>query len=166
MTSTLLFIINGIKLPDIDVYTGKILNKCDLSREHLIPKKFFRRSQHANHPFNIVPCHRYINNRRSDFRLGDLYISKRLNSFDYEPIHVSSDLTVGIVNKKRRVFYPSPNANKGMIGRNCLIVLHSYDYLYDYLDQIIEDPTLLHVWKNYPESEYERLLKMHFDKSK
>lgn len=165
-TPSLFFIMKGVVLPKIDVYTGKILAASDFSKEHLIPKKFFRQSKHANHPYNIVPCHRYINNRRADYRLGDLYITKRLNQFDYEPIYVNDEATVGIVNRKRRVFYPTPNADKGMIARNCLKVLNDYDYLYDYLDQIVEEPTLLHIWKNYPDSHYERLLKNNFDKSK
>lgn len=165
-TPTLLFIVRGINLPNIDVYTGRLLGASDFSREHLIPKKFFRKAKHADHPFNVVPCHRHINNKRSDYRLGDLYVSRRLNSFDYEPVLLREDRSVGIVNRKRRVFYPSPSADKGMIARNCLRVLSEYDYLYDYFDQIVEEPTLLHIWKNYPDSNYERLLKNNFDKSK
>jgi hypothetical protein len=36
--------------------------------------------------------------------------------------------------------------------------MQEYDYLYDYLDQIIEDPQLFDIWKNYPESDYEKQL--------
>lgn len=158
ISQRILFRVRGIELPNIDIYTGRVLSIPNLSKEHLIPKKFFRNKKHANHPLNVVPCHKYINNQRSDYRFGDVYIDLSSNTYDYDPIHIGVDDSIGIINHRHRVFYPSHYADKGLIARNCLVVLDDHHYLYRYLDEIIEHPALFDIWRDlYPVvSKYER----------
>lgn len=159
--------------PKIDVYTGRLLEGRDYTKEHLIPKKFFRNKRHADHPFNIVPCHRRINNQRSSCKFGDLgLIFWRLQQQEEtSPLYLhsmfpctllqdSDNITAGVLCKERRVFYPGCEADKGMIGRNCIMVMTEYPYLFDHFEDIVEDPMVFEVWKDIsPMSEYEKSLR-------
>lgn len=150
--------VQGVHLPNIDVYTGELLKKKDFSKEHLIPKKFFRHGRDANNPWNIVPCHKYINNKRSDYKYGELFIKDPEQLYDIEPIYLKNNLIAGVINKKQRIFYPPLSSYKGMIARNSLILLNKYPYLYDYLSEIIEEPWIFEVWQTYPTCKYEEML--------
>lgn len=142
-------------IPHIDVYTGNILSKKSYSIEHIIPKRMFTEKSHANDPINLVPCDMKINQLRSDYKFGtDPNLT--FNPSENIPILNAKEEFAGSINRKRRIFYPSVNADKGLISRSIIGMLHKYPYLYRNLNDIVDSPNILFEWSLYPLSNFEK----------
>ena len=140
-------------LPPIDVYTGLHLSKKHFSVEHIIPKRLFHERSHANDLINLAPCDRSTNHRRSDYRYGELDADV---SNEHDLLLSSRQEVAGFVNRRRRTFYPSTNADKGLISRSIIQLLHKYPYLYANLFDIVDHPNTLSKWSSqHPPSFYE-----------
>jgi len=153
-------------LPPIDVYTGNHLSKKAYSVEHLIPRRIFRNIEHANDLLNIVPCDGKVNQLRADYRFGDLdnlflneNVAKQLKLKDRHFFLAKdrSGTVSGLVHRRLRTFYPSFDADKGLIGRSIIKMLTKYPYLYGYLDEIVDNPVTLSRWVMYPKTEFEMM---------
>lgn len=133
-------------LPMIDIYTGERLTQKYCSKEHIIPRRLFLDKIDSNHHLNIAYCDQYVNNIRSDYRFG--YFQKHmLQDPTYIPLFSSSNsILAGLINRQKRTFYPYYHANTNLIAQSCIKMLSVYPYLYNYLDQIIESPSLLYLW--------------------
>lgn len=147
-------------LPPIDVYTGTYLGKKHVSKEHVIPRRYFLSKEHANDILNIVPCDRYVNGMRSDFKFGFLYYDNIDDHHLMEVYNYQNELS-GYVNKRTRTFYPGGDADFGLLGRSIVELLKKYPYLYRSLPEIVESPTVISIWCTYPVSEFENLRKHH-----
>lgn len=141
-------------IPHIDVYTGGILTKKAYSVEHIIPRRMFVDKSHANDPINLVPCDIKVNRLRSDYKYGTdpnllFYPSENI------PILNAKKEFAGSMNRKRRIFYPSVSADKGLISRSIIGMLYKYPYLYRNLNDIVDSPNILFEWSLYPPSTFE-----------
>lgn len=141
-------------LPHIDVYSGQLLSKKAYSIEHIIPKRMFINPSHANDPINLVPCDIKVNRLRSDYKFGT---DPNLTFHPSENIPVLNikDEFVGSINRKRRIFYPSVTADKGLLSRSIMGMLYKYPYLYRNLNDIVDSPNILFEWSLYPLSSFE-----------
>lgn len=147
---------NGRPLPPVvkDVYSGRLLHsKRNISVEHIIPRKFFIKD-HADDPRNIAFCDRTINSYRSDLKLGEQDYN---DATDWDIVTVPLPYG-GEINNKKRVYYPSGLADKGLLARSIIRMLFRYPYLYSYLDEIIDTPETLAQWSSHyaDKSPYEK----------
>lgn len=142
-------------LPKIDLYTGNYLSKKQYSVEHIIPKRFFQERSHANDLLNLAPCDRMTNQLRSDYRYGHV-TTEIMQENDCMILKSQRDEVSGFLHRRRRTFYPSIHADRGLISRSIIQLLHRYPYLYAYLDDIVDRPDTLWQWSSYATSFYEQ----------
>jgi len=143
-------------LPPIDVYTGNVLTKDYMSKEHIIPKRFFSCKNHADDLINLVPCDIHVNRIRSDYKYG-ISCMDSLQDPKIMEVYDNSHSISGYVNKRTRTFYPGKYTDYGILGRSIIELLRKYPYLYRNLLDIVESPIVLSIWCTYPVSEFELL---------
>ena len=165
---------SDMKRLGINVYNQKSIPMLQQTVEHIIPKSLFINRKHANQWNNLISCDKYTNIIRSDYRLGDPLIYNDL-FLEYEELQNKSRqclITVspqkpyklvmdstghcsGVLDRIQRIFYPSTQADMGLISRSIIEMLHKYPYLYNSLDRIVYHPQLLDAYYNKPKSELE-----------
>lgn len=159
----------------INVYNQKNIPPLYQTKEHIIPKSTFRRSTQANHWKNLISCDKFTNSIRTDYRLGDPLTYKDL-FLEYQSIQLSNQsnqlvsfhpkipykLVVdctgnvsGVLDRIQRVFYPSLEADMGLLSRSIIDMLHKYPYLYSSMDRIVSDVRLLHHYYDLPKTDLE-----------
>lgn len=160
------------KIDRLHIYHQKPLEISYSSIEHIIPQKFFKEKKHAHHPKNIVPCDRFTNSIRSDYKYDDpqhyqhifeKYPLHRGNKNSILPINdyfkyvtdYSGEIT-GLIYPKKRIFVPSPQADLPLLCRSIIYMLYHYHYLYRYLDEIIADTAMLDHYASQPPSPLEK----------
>jgi endonuclease I len=127
--------------PKIDIYTKTLLKPSVFTQEHIIPKRFFDNPKHANDLFNLAPTHLKINYMRSDLKFGNIDM--------IQPHNLTQILIpnpVAYIDRKKRIFYPTIIADKGLIARSIIEMLYKYPYLYTYIYDIIDHPETLWKW--------------------
>ena len=141
----------------INIYNQRpIINYSAFSIEHIIPKSLFKKTQHSNHWMNTISCDRFTNSIRSNYRLDspkpykDLFLEFENKILQKEKIiimnknlHIygvtdNSGYVSGIVNKKKKIFIPSIQADLVLISRSILFMLDRYPYLYNSLQKIVD----------------------------
>jgi hypothetical protein len=139
-----------------DVYTNEMIHQSHLSLEHIIPKRVFNNKKDANHWKNLAFCDKRINSLRSDFRLGDPDDIYDYRNKSIKIVLNSVNQTGGILVPCERIYFPTLQADLGLLSRSIIDMLHLYPYLYGRLDQIIESNDFLEKYHNKPISEFER----------
>lgn len=136
-------------LPRYSIYSGRLLSKKEVTVEHIIPKRLFKKKSHAHDLMNLAPCELYLNQKRSDYAFRSVM---DLNvTCDMTPLHVPDILYCGFVSTRQRSFYPSLTyADLGLISRSILYMIHRYSYLESDLHEIIRNASLLDEWKGLP----------------
>lgn len=127
-------------LPLHDIYSRNT-SMNQITVEHIIPKKYFLNEKHANTYSNLAFTDIKNNQLRADYAFGY-----------FNPYNITT------INHKTRTYYPSENADRGLIARSCIKMFTKYPYLYEHFNEIIKDPILLKLWCQYPVSlfEYQR----------
>lgn len=128
------FVMNLLWLPKIDIYTGLHLSRSRFSKEHIIPQRFFPHKKDADDLLNLAPADRFINSMRCDLRFG--YQKEEHIPYPF------------YIDRKKRTFFPSILADKGLISRSIIEMLHKYPYLYCYLNDIVDNTDTLWKWSN------------------
>jgi hypothetical protein len=159
----------------VNVYNQKSIPTLYQTKEHIIPKSIFRRSTQANHWKNLISCDKYTNTIRTDYRLGDpltykdLFIEYRENQsfkqsntlvsihnkIPYKLVIDSTGNVSGVLDRIQRIFYPSLDADMGLLSRSIIDMLHQYPYLYSSMDRIVSDVRLLHNYYDLPKTNLE-----------
>ena len=135
MSSLLIF---KSSLPLYDIYTAnKSMNQITI--EHIIPQKYFLNKKHANDFSNLALTDLKNNQLRADYAFG----------------YINHNNITSPIDHKTRTYYPSINADRGLIARSCIQMFYKYPYLYEYFNEIIKDPILLKSWSNYPINSFE-----------
>jgi len=161
------------RLPKSDIYNQQILYQPSI--EHIIPRRLFYHKKDANDLLNLSFCDRHTNSKRSDYKYGDYHsiptifqekewvkpvmnIPRVYYPKKEDHLELDRDLKInisGYINPQKRIFYPYQCADFGLISRSIVAMLSKYPYLYDNLNEIIENPNLLSKWSEYPISEFE-----------
>jgi hypothetical protein len=102
---------------------------------------------HAHDLRNIAYCDRTINSYRSDLKLGD-EDNDRYRQHENWDNHVVPMHQGGEIDYKKRIYYPSNFADKGLLARSITRLLFRYPYLYSYLHEIIDYPETLAKWSS------------------
>lgn len=156
----------------INVYNQKNIPPLYQTKEHIIPKSIFRRSTHANQWNNLISCDKFTNTIRTDYRLGDpltykdLFLEYRSTNqsnklvsihpkIPYKLVVDSTGNVSGVLDRIQRIFYPSLEADMGLLSRSIIDMLHQYPYLYSSMDRIVSDVRLLHNYYDLPKSNLE-----------
>jgi endonuclease I len=142
-------------LPPVDVYNGRNLTRKHLSKEHIIPKRHFLSKKDADDLLNLAPCDLHVNRMRSDYKLG--YASPEMvDDVHCVRIYSQTQNFSGHLNRRTRTFYPSDDADVGILGRSIIELLGKYPYLYQNLPDIVDHPSTLSKWSRvYPSSPFE-----------
>lgn len=146
-------------LPPQDVYTQRPLPPKHYSKEHLIPRRLFRRRAHADDLWNMAPCDRRVNGIRSNFRYGNPFSDHfdRLDPKSLRPVYDNADRLSGHIHPQTRTFYPADNADFGLLGRSILRMLWKYPYLHQHLYAIVDSRSTIVSWCTLPMTDFERL---------
>jgi hypothetical protein len=166
----------------INVYNQKNIPPLYQTKEHIIPKSIFRRSTQANHWKNLISCDKFTNTIRTDYRLGDPltykdlfldyreYQSNQSNKLvsihpkiPYKLVIDSTGNVSGVLDRIQRIFYPSLDADMGLLSRSIIDMLHQYPYLYSSMDRIVSDVRLLHNYYDLPKTNLEIEREMLYD---
>lgn len=156
----------------INVYNQNSIPPLYQTKEHIIPKSIFRRSTQANHWKNLISCDKFTNAIRTDYRLEDpatykdLFLEYRYTNqsnklvsihpkIPYKLVVDSTGNVSGVLDRIQRIFYPSLDADMGLLSRSIIDMLHQYPYLYSSLDRIVSDVRLLSNYYDLPKSNLE-----------
>jgi len=82
-------------------------------------------------------------------------VNSRSSSSNSKIVIDSTGTVSGIVDRQNRVFYPSLRADMGLISRSIIDMLHMTPFLYQQLDLIVADRTVLYEYYDLPKSELE-----------
>lgn len=129
-------------VPKIDIYTKTLLDQSVFTQEHIIPRRFFNNQKHANDIFNLAPTHLKINYMRSDLKFGNIDMIQPHNLTQI----LIPNTTVAYIDRKKRIFYPTNIADKGLIARSIIEMLYKYPYLYTYIYDLVDNPETLWKW--------------------
>ena len=132
-------------LPKIDIYTKVGLHPSVFTQEHIIPKRFFISKKHADDLLNLAPTHKYLNGLRSDLKYGNL---KNKTNYDHLSTISKNKSIIAYIDRKKRIFYPTIIADKGLIARSLINMFYKYPYLYCYIDEIVDDPETIWRWSH------------------
>ena len=166
---------NTMKRLGINVYNQKSLPILYQSTEHIIPKSLFNQKKDGNYWINMISCDKYTNNIRADYRIGDpmtykdlfleyqtMNLTKSSNNLislsPNKPYKIVVDATgnvSGVLDRCQRIFYPSLEADMGLISRSIIGMLYKYPFLYGNLERIVSNVQLLENYYNLPESDLE-----------
>jgi hypothetical protein len=166
---------NTMKRLGINVYNQKSLPILYQSTEHIIPYSLFNHKKDGNYWMNMISCDKYTNSIRADYRMGDpmtykdlfleaqtMNLSKSSNKLitlsPHKPYKIVVDGTgsvSGVLDRCQRIFYPSLEADMGLISRSIIGMLYKYPFLYGNIDRIVANVKLLENYYDLPESDLE-----------
>lgn len=165
-----------IRIP-IHVYNQMPLALNHFSREHLIPKRYFRHRLDSDHWKNIAPCDRYVNSVRKDYCVDDprkyvsIFLEWQEEENNYSRPHALLPTSLkgfrmvtdgegkasGLVNKDTRIFVPSPQADMGLVSRSMIFMFQRHSYVYkESFYKIIKNREILEYFAEMPESDLEK----------
>jgi hypothetical protein len=166
---------NTMKRLGINVYNQKSLPIVYQSTEHIIPSSLFNKKKDGNYWINMISCDKYTNSIRADYRMGDpityrdlfleyqtMNLSKSSNKLitisPAKPYKIVVDATgnvSGVLDRCQRIFYPSLEADMGLISRSIISMLYIYPFLYGNIDRIVANVKLLENYYDLPKSDLE-----------
>jgi len=147
----------------VNVYNGGLVPLGpNRTVEHVVPKCLFDLRREANVYHNLVPCDLLTNRGRRNYRIGDpqmladVFEDLRNGGVaprQYRVVRDHEEEVSGLVD--RGTFYPSPEADMGLIVRSVVQTLQSSPYLYRYLDKIVDHESTLAKYYDLPVSPLE-----------